>query len=207
MKVIGLAGWSGSGKTRLVVALVKEFSKKGLRVSTMKHAHHSFDVDQKGKDSYAHREAGAQEVLVASERRWALMHECRPEEKTNEAYLSPALLLKHLAPCDVLLVEGFKNAALDKLEIHRSSLHQEKQQPLFATSDPRIRAIVSDTPKNQDLLSHAPLQHALPVFDADEPKRIADFILQSNLFLPPSLSPPSSVAELAPPDAPSGDAT
>ena len=197
MKVIGLAGWSGSGKTRLVVALVKEFSKKGLRVSTMKHAHHSFDVDQKGKDSYAHREAGAQEVLVASERRWALMHECRPEEKTNEEYrsptllpaLSPTLLLKHLAPFDVLLVEGFKNAALDKLEIHRSLLHQKKQQPLFATSDPRIRAIVSDTPLN----------HALPVFDADEPKRIADFILQSNLFLPPSPSTP----ELAP----SGDAT
>ena len=198
MKVIGLAGWSGSGKTRLVVALVKEFSKKGLRVSTMKHAHHSFDVDQKGKDSYAHREAGAQEVLVASERRWALMHECRPDEKTNEEQLSPALLLKHLAPCDVLLVEGFKNAALDKLEIHRNLLHQEKQQPLFATSDRRIRAIVSDIPLN----------HALPVFDADEPCRIADFILQSNLFLPPSLSPPSPVAELAPPElASSGDAT
>ncbi len=181
MKVIGFAGWSGSGKTRLVIALLKEFSDKGLRVSTMKHAHHSFDVDHKGKDSYAHRQAGASEVLIASERRWALMHECNEVEKTHTQWLSPAVLQKHLAPVDVLLVEGFKNAPIDKLEIHRYLLQQKTPRPLLAENDPRIRAIVSDTP----------LQHALPVFDADNPRRIADFVLDSDAFLAPPASAPS----------------
>ena len=177
MRVVGVAGWSNSGKTRLVVALVKAFSEKGLRVSTMKHAHHSFDADHKGKDSYAHREAGAHEVLVASERRWALMHECSPDEKTCTRWLSPAVLQKHLAPVDVLLVEGFKRAALDKIEVHRSLLQQDAPRPLLAASDRRIRAIVSD----------APLRHSLPVFDANDPRRIADFVLESSVFLPPSI--------------------
>ncbi len=183
-KVVGIAGWSGSGKTRLVTALVQEFSRKGLRVSTMKHAHHSFDIDHRGKDSYAHREAGAYEVLVASERRWALMHECSADERAHTQWLSPAFLQKHLAPFDVLLVEGFKRAPLDKLEVLRYSLHQQQgeRKPLLAESDRRIRAIVSDTS----------LRHALPVFDANAPERIADFVLQSNLFHPPSPTTPSS---------------
>ena len=180
-KVVGFAGWSGSGKTKLVVALIQEFSRQGLRVSTIKHAHHSFDIDHKGKDSYAHRNAGAHEVLVVSSRRWALMHECSPEETTDTRWLSPTALQRHLAPVDVLLVEGFKSAPLDKLEIRRQSLHPKAQPPL-AQQDPRIRAIVSDTPL---------LQHTLPVFDADAPAPIAEFVLHSGFFLPSVESPPA----------------
>ncbi len=192
MKIIGFAGWSSSGKTRLITRLLQEFCQKSLRVSSMKHAHHSFDVDHKGKDSYAHRKAGAHEVLVVSDRRWALMHECTPEEKTDTQWLSPAVLQKHLAPVDVLLVEGFKNAPIDKIEVHRSTLHHETPRPLFAESDRRIRAIVSDAPSDTSLdsalLSQDFLHRALPVFDADDPRPIADFILDSDGFLLPPAS-------------------
>lgn len=137
MKILGLAGWSGAGKTTLLKQLIPELNQLGLSVSTMKHAHHSFDVDQEGKDSYFHRQAGAKEVLIASEKRWALMHEYRDE---SEASL--AQLLKHMSPVDLVLIEGFKKATHPKIEIYRSSLNK----PLLAANDANIIAIAADAP-------------------------------------------------------------
>lgn len=116
MRVIGLAGWSGAGKTTLLVRLIPVLTSRGLRVSTLKHAHHGFDVDRPGKDSHEHRTAGASEVLVSSRRRWALMHELRDEPE-------PALpaLLQKLSPVDLAIVEGFKREAHPKVEVHRAA--------------------------------------------------------------------------------------
>ncbi|MFI4988710.1 MAG: molybdopterin-guanine dinucleotide biosynthesis protein B, partial [Alphaproteobacteria bacterium] len=137
MKLFGLAGWSGSGKTTLMVRLLPELVRRGLTVSTIKHAHHGFDVDQPGKDSYEHRQAGATEVLVSSAKRWALMHELRgaPEPTVEE-------LVRHLTPVDLLIVEGFKAHAHDKLEVYRASLGK----PLLCRDDPRVVALASDGP-------------------------------------------------------------
>ena len=159
MRVIGLAGWSGAGKTTLVVRLVPELVRRGLTVSTMKHAHHGFDVDQPGKDSHRHREAGATEVLVGSERRWALMHENRgaPEPSAAE-------LMRHMTPVDLLIVEGFKREGHDKIEIHR----RETGKPLLYPDDPHIVAVLSDEP-----LPDCPL----PVISIDDIGAVADFIL------------------------------
>jgi molybdopterin-guanine dinucleotide biosynthesis protein B len=159
MRVIGLAGWSGAGKTTLLVQLVPELVRRGLSVSTMKHAHHGFDVDQPGKDSHRHREAGASEVLVASERRWALMHENRagPEPTAAE-------LMRHMSQVDLLIVEGFKREGHDKLEIHR----RETAKPLLYPEDPHIVAVLSDEP-----LPNCPL----PVIDIDDISAAADFII------------------------------
>jgi molybdopterin-guanine dinucleotide biosynthesis protein B len=159
MRVIGLAGWSGAGKTTLLVQLVPELVRRGLSVSTMKHAHHGFDVDQPGKDSHRHREAGASEVLVASERRWALMHENRagPEPTAAE-------LMRHMSQVDLLIVEGFKREGHDKLEIHR----RETVKPLLYPEDPHIVAVLSDEP-----LPDCPL----PVIDIDDIGAAADFII------------------------------
>ena len=159
MRVIGLAGWSGAGKTTLVVRLVPELVRRGFSVSTMKHAHHGFDVDQPGKDSFRHREAGATEVLVASERRWALMHENRDQPEP-----SAAELMRQMTPVDLLIVEGFKREGHDKLEIHR----RETGKPLLYPDDPKIVAVLSD--------EALPACH-LPVIDIDEIPAIADFIL------------------------------
>lgn len=114
-KVFGITGWKNSGKTTLVEALVRELTGRGYRVSTIKHAHHAFDIDVPGKDSYRHRKAGAHEVIVASEQRWALMHELR-----NESPPSLADLLIHLGDCELVLVEGFKGDAHPKIEVLRS---------------------------------------------------------------------------------------
>src|SRR5215469_4459277 len=137
MRVFGLAGWSGSGKTTLMTRLLPALIQRGVSVSTIKHAHHAFDVDQPGKDSHRHREAGATEVLVSSENRWALMHELRGDAE-------PALeqLLRHMSPVDLVIVEGFKRAALPKLEVHRAALGK----PLLANEDRDIVAIASDLP-------------------------------------------------------------
>jgi molybdopterin-guanine dinucleotide biosynthesis protein B len=137
MRLVGLAGWSGAGKTTVIAAVIPALRARGLSVSTVKHAHHGFDVDVPGKDSYIHREAGATEVLVASGRRFALMHELRDEPE-------PALaaLLSRLAPVDLVLVEGFKRDAHPKLEIHRSATGK----PLLHPGDPHIRAIATDAP-------------------------------------------------------------
>ena len=124
MKVFGIAGWSGSGKTTLLEKLIPALIARGLKVSVIKHAHHGFDIDKPGKDSYRHREAGAAEVMLASGSRWALMHECRDE---GEPQLSA--LIVRLAPCDLVLVEGFKQEPVPKLEVHRPA---NGKPPLFA---------------------------------------------------------------------------
>src|SRR5260370_2180616 len=117
MRIFGLAGWSGSGKTTLLAALIPELSARGLSVSTIKHAHHDFDIDRPGKDSWRHRQAGAREVMVASVRRWALMRELRgdPEPSLDE-------LVIRLGPVDVVIVERFKRHPLPKIVVHRPSL-------------------------------------------------------------------------------------
>jgi len=158
MRIFGLAGWSGSGKTTLLATLIPEFVARGLTVSTIKHAHHEFDIDRPGKDSWRHRQAGAHEVMVASSRRWALMHELRdePEPPFEE-------LVAKMSPVDLLLVEGWKRHAHPKLEVHRPSLGK----PLLYPEDPDIVAIASDEP----IAAPIPL---LPVADA---AAVADFIL------------------------------
>jgi molybdopterin-guanine dinucleotide biosynthesis protein MobB len=135
MRIFGLAGWSGSGKTTLLAGLIPELVARGLSVSTIKHAHHEFDIDQPGKDSWRHRQAGATEVMVASSRRWALMHELRalPEPSLDE-------LIARMSPVDLLLVEGFKRQPHPKLEVHRPSLGK----PLIYPEDPHVVAIASD---------------------------------------------------------------
>jgi molybdopterin-guanine dinucleotide biosynthesis adapter protein len=137
MQVFGLAGWSGSGKTTLLTRLLPALIARGVRVSTVKHAHHSFDVDQPGKDSWTHRQAGATEVMVASAARWALMHEHRGAAEPNLAEL-----LRRMTPVDLVLVEGFKGETHPKLEIYRAVVGK----PLLCTEDRSIRGIVSDAP-------------------------------------------------------------
>lgn len=160
MRAFGVAGWSGSGKTTLLVRLIPELVGRGFRVSTVKHAHHAFDVDRPGKDSFRHREAGATEVLIASAARWALMHENRGEPEPELADLLP-----RLSPVDLVLVEGFKRQSHDKLEVHRPSLGK----PLLAPDDPNVVAVAADAPV-------AGLR--LPLLDLDDVGAIADFIVQ-----------------------------
>ena len=136
MKVIGLAGWSGAGKTTLLSRLLPHFIGEGLRVSVIKHAHHEFDVDVPGKDSWVHRQSGAVEVLVSSTRRWALMHELRG---ANEPKL-PELLAK-MSPVDLVLIEGFKREPHRKIEVHRAA----NGKPALFPDDPGIVGIATDT--------------------------------------------------------------
>src|SRR6266436_6228343 len=135
MRIFGLAGWSGSGKTTLMTALVPEFVTRGITVSTIKHAHHTFDIDQPGKDSWRHRQAGAQEVVVSSDHRWALMHELRgaPEPSLDE-------LVGRMSPVDLVLVEGFKRHAHPKIEVYRRSLGK----PLLHPDDAYVVAIADE---------------------------------------------------------------
>jgi molybdopterin-guanine dinucleotide biosynthesis protein B len=136
MRIFGLAGWSGSGKTTLMIRLIPALVARGISVSTIKHAHSGFDVDQPGKDSHAHRTAGAREVLVSSAARFALMHELRgaPEPSVED-------LVARMSPVDLLLIEGFKHHAHDKLEVHRPAVGK----PLLAPDDPRVVAVASDS--------------------------------------------------------------
>ncbi|BDU71707.1 molybdopterin-guanine dinucleotide biosynthesis protein B [Mesoterricola silvestris] len=159
MKVMGIVGWSGSGKTSLLVQVLPLLRARGLRVSTMKHAHHRFDVDRPGKDSFQHREAGASEVLVVTSSRWVLMHESREEPEP-----SIESLIQRMTPVDLLLIEGFKTHPHPKLEIHRKS----EGRPLLCPGDPDIVAVATDQPL-PDL--------ALPQLDLNDPAAIADFIL------------------------------
>lgn len=135
MKVFGLAGWSGSGKTTVMVGLLPELIGRGFRVSTVKHAHQHFDIDRPGKDSYEHRRAGASEVMISSGNRWALMHEL---SDGNDPSLSE--LMGHMSAVDLLIVEGFKWEAHPKIEIHRPSLGK----PLLQPEDENIIAVASD---------------------------------------------------------------
>ncbi len=159
MRLVGLAGWSGSGKTTLLSRLVPELIGYGLRVSTIKHAHHAFDIDQPGKDSYVHRMSGASEVLVSSANRWALMHELRGAREPDLDQL-----LAKLAPVDLVLVEGFKRHPHPKLEVFRRA----NGKPLLAPNDPSILAVASDG---------AVTETTLPVLNIDDVPAIASFIL------------------------------
>jgi molybdopterin-guanine dinucleotide biosynthesis protein B len=135
MRVFGLVGWSGSGKTTLMTRLIPELAGRGLSVSTVKHAHHGFDVDQPGKDSFLHRTAGAMEVMVASAQRWALMHEHRG---TSEPGLEE--IVRQMSPVDLLMVEGFKRHNHPRLEVHRPSVGK----PLICREDATVLAVASD---------------------------------------------------------------
>lgn len=135
MRIIGLAGWSGAGKTTLITRLIPALLARGLTVSTLKHAHHAFEIDHPGKDSHAHRMAGASEILISSGRRFALVHELRGEAEWN----LPALLGK-LSPVDLVLVEGFKREKHPKIEIYRT----ENGKPALHPDDPMIQAVVTD---------------------------------------------------------------
>ena len=142
MKVIGLAGWSGAGKTTLLTRVIPLLREQGLRVSVIKHAHHKFDVDVPGKDSWRHREAGAEEVLVSSSQRWALMHELRG---AREPHLPE--LLKKLSRVDLVIVEGYKSEPHRKIEVHRAA----NAKPFLFPDDPGISGIVSDVAVETDL--------------------------------------------------------
>ena len=163
MKIFGIAGYSGSGKTTLIERLIPLFTGGGLRVSLIKHAHHTFDVDQPGKDSYRHRHAGCSEVLVTSSRRWVLMHELRgtPEPTLEQ-------MIKRISPCDLLLVEGFKREPISKLEVYRAAVGE----PNLFPHDPDVVAVASD----------ARLDTWLPQFDLNDAPAIAEFILRQTGF-------------------------
>ena len=160
MRVFGIIGWKNSGKTGLLERLVENITSRGFSVSTMKHAHHNFDIDHKGKDSYRHRKAGAHQVLLSSDSRWVLMTEL---EKNLE--LEMDALLRKMNPVDLILIEGFKANDHPKIETYRAVT---KQNPL-AETDKQIRAIA--TKDKVDIL--------LPIFDLDDTNNIADFILKT----------------------------
>lgn len=176
MRVFGVVGWKNAGKTGLMERLITEITSRGFSVSTVKHAHHSFDVDHPGKDSHRHRLAGAGEVLLSSRKRWALMHENRGVDEPSLANLLAKIVL-----VDLVLIEGYKRDDHPKVEAHRA----ETGNPLIAVDDPTIKAVASDTSiEGLDL----------PVFDLDDTKSVADFILTSvgliNVEDKPDLTPP-----------------
>jgi molybdopterin-guanine dinucleotide biosynthesis protein B len=156
MRIIGLAGWSGAGKTTLIAKLIPSILARGLKVSTLKHAHHAFDVDRPGKDSYEHRMAGATEVLVASQKRFALMHELRDEPEPQ----LPELLAK-LAPVDLVIIEGWKREPHPKLEVFRASVGK----PLIHPDDPHVVAIASDVPLPQARVPRISLDDTAAIID------------------------------------------
>ena len=159
MRIIGLAGWSGAGKTTLLAKVIPHLVARGLKVSTLKHAHHGFDLDQPGKDSHVHRMAGATEVLVGSSARFALLHELR-----GEAEPSLGTLLRKLSPVDLVLVEGYKREPHPKLEVFRAAVGK----PLIQPGDPAVVAIASDVP----------LENAqVPVVGLDDIDRIAEIMV------------------------------
>jgi molybdopterin-guanine dinucleotide biosynthesis protein B len=159
LRIFGITGWKNSGKTTLTEKLVAELSRRGWRVSTVKHAHHAFDIDKEGTDSFRHRAAGASEVAIVSGKRWALMHELRDEQE-------PSLyaILERLAPCDLILVEGYKRESHAKIEVRR--IEARDRAPL-SDADPHIVAIAAD---------HPVAGTGLPSFQLDDIAAIADFI-------------------------------
>ena len=158
-RVLGIAGWSGSGKTTLITKLIPLLVGRGVRVATLKHAHHAFDVDQPGKDSYEHRKAGACEVIVSSARRWVQMHEVGDGPEATLAQL-----LARLSPCDLVLVEGFKTGQHPKMEVFRGAVGKTPLHP----EDPRIIAIASD----QDFPGAG-----IPRVDINDIEAIAEMVL------------------------------
>jgi molybdopterin-guanine dinucleotide biosynthesis protein MobB len=159
MKVFGVIGWKNNGKTGLMERLVRELTARGISVSTIKHAHHSFDVDHQGKDSFRHREAGALEVLLASRERWALMRELRDQDEPDLKDM-----LAKLSPVDLVLIEGYKRDPHPKIEAHREATGQ----PLIAREDDTVMAVASDTPIGG---------LECEVFDLNDTAALADFIL------------------------------
>jgi molybdopterin-guanine dinucleotide biosynthesis protein B len=157
-RLIAFVGFSGSGKTTLIERVIPHLTARGLRLALIKHAHHEFDVDQPGKDSWRHRRAGAAEVLISSSRRWALMHELNGAEE-------PGLpeLVARLSPCDLVIVEGFKRATIPKIEVHRKSAGA----PLLFPHDPHVIAIATDEP----------LATALPQLDLNDARAVADHVI------------------------------
>jgi molybdopterin-guanine dinucleotide biosynthesis adapter protein len=160
MKVFGFAGYSGSGKTTLIEKVIPELISSGLRVSLIKHAHHSFDIDKPGKDSYRHREAGAHEVLIASSQRWVLMHELR---ETEEPSLDD--LLKQFSSCDLILVEGYKFSSVPKIEIYRA----EHDKPRLDAKTHNIVAVATSNKIDAE---------GLEQIDLNNPRAVADFVLR-----------------------------
>jgi molybdopterin-guanine dinucleotide biosynthesis protein B len=159
MRIIGLAGWSGSGKTTLIKKLIPCLIARGLKVSTLKHAHHGFDLDQPGKDSFFHRAAGATEVIISSAKRFAILHELRDEAEWD----LPDLVAK-MSPVDLVLVEGYKRDAFPKLEVHRAA----NGKPLIHPEDPHIVAIAADVPVPSA---------KVPVIDLNDIDGITDVLL------------------------------
>jgi molybdopterin-guanine dinucleotide biosynthesis protein B len=160
MKVFGIAGFSGSGKTTLIEQLIPRLTARGLRVSVIKHAHHGFDIDRPGKDSFRHREAGASEVMLTGAQRWALLHELRDEpEPTLSEYLT------HFSPCDLVLVEGFKNEPVPKLEVYRPA---NGKPPLWPDNS-NVVAVACDEP----------VKTPLPVLDLNDIDAIATFVIDT----------------------------
>ena len=160
MKVIGLAGWSGAGKTTLLARVIPHLLERGLTVSVIKHAHHAFDVDVPGKDSWRHRQAGAAEVLVSSTQRWALMHELRGDAE-------PRLpeLLSRMSRVDLVVIEGFKREPHRKIEVHRVA----NEKPLLFPDDPGVVGVATDTP----------LETTLPTAHLDDIEAVAAMMLRS----------------------------
>ena len=161
MRLFGFAGWSGSGKTTLIERIIPRLTARGLRVSLVKHAHHAFDVDQPGKDSHRHRSAGCTEVLVTAAVRWALMHELR-----GAAELTLPEAIARLAPCDLVLVEGYKRSPVPKLEIHRPELGK----PLLFPGDPHIVGLATDR-------AAAFADRGIPVFSLTDHDALATFVV------------------------------
>ena len=159
MKVFGLVGWSGSGKTTLLVNLIPELTARGLSVSTMKHTHHNFDIDRKGKDSYEHRAAGAHEVMLTSGKRWVLQRELRDEGEPDMDEL-----IARMAPVDLILIEGFKSHRHAKMEVFRPSVGK----PMIAAEDDTVVAVASD-----EVLQGL----SCPVLDMNDVAAVADFIM------------------------------
>ncbi len=159
MKLFGIVGWKNSGKTTLVARLVTDLKSRGFSVSTMKHAHHAFDLDQPGRDTYKHREAGAQEVVISSSRRWAIMHELQRDEN----YTLDDLLAK-MQPVDIVLVEGFKSNAHPKIETHRS----QSEMPLVSAENKTIIAVASDCDVDTN---------GLPCLNLNDVPAVADYII------------------------------
>ena len=168
MRIIGLAGWSGSGKTTLITKLIPRLTARGISVSTLKHAHHGFDLDQPGKDSFFHRAAGASEVIISSANRWAILHELRGQPEWDLA-----ALMGKMSPVDLVLVEGFKRDVFPKLEIHRIA----NGKPLIHPEDPHIVAVASDSAVSAALV---------PVIDLNDIEAIADLLLKHAVPVAPA---------------------
>ncbi len=166
MKIFGFTGFSGSGKTELILKLIQHFHEKNISVATIKHAHHAFDIDKKGKDSYRYREVGATQTIISSAKRWAMMH-----ENTNDSEAELPFLLQQLQPADIILIEGYKNMPHPKLEVWRSDSGNES----VALSDANIPNILAMAVPTKDMQA---IKGDLTLLALDDIPRIADFVME-----------------------------